>query len=122
MPLFATGRLVVNTLLAPFTYGARAPAATFDSPRYASRYGIRRDGAEPADGVAVTAPLAVRTEPGPPTNVSLLGTPAKKDAGSDSVAVTDAESPVVPVGASVTLGCESVSPGASRLYVTAEEP
>src|SRR2546423_14510046 len=114
MPVFATGRLVVYTLFAPFTYGARAPAATFDSPRNASRYGIRSDGADPADGVAVTAPLAVRTPPGPTTNVSLLGAPAKTEAGSESVAVTVAESPVVPLGASATLGCESVSPGAAR--------
>src|SRR2546423_10435193 len=109
MPVFATGRLVVYTLFAPFTYGARAPAATFDSPRNASRYGIRSDGAEPADGVAVTAPRAVWTAPGPIANVSLLGTPANTDAGSASVAVTDAESPVVPLGASVTLVGETVN-------------
>src|SRR5947207_10293581 len=124
MPVFVTGRLVVNTLFAPFAYGARAPAATFDSPRNASRYGIRSDGTEPADGVAVTAPRAVCTPPGPTTNVSLLSAPAKADAGSDSVAVTVAESPVVPLGARVTLVGETVSApdDEPRLYVTDEEP
>src|SRR6476661_2439820 len=92
-------------------YGAGEPAVTFDSPRYASRNGTRSDG--PEAGVAVTAPLSVRTPPGPTTPVSLLGAVAKKLAGTDRVAVTSAESPAVPCGLSVTLAVESVNAGES---------
>src|SRR4029079_1177974 len=125
MPLFVTGRLVVKMPPGCLAYGAGAPAVTFDSPRYASSDGIRSDGPEP--GVAVTAPRTVRTPPGPTENVSLLGAAAKNPAGTASVAVTSAESPVVPCGLSVTLADESVSVVplgvvAARLYVTLEEP